>query len=249
MIKSRSGFVVLAGHGDAAHPELGHWHGNIGEPIALDLGAPLARKTTVLDVVTWNVAIGLGKLDELVQKIRAGVFDGEKRSSSRPLIVLAQDAYRADLSVPELPVSRFHGGKEPGSVRTDVVDAARALGFSLRYAPSMRNGRHRSDRGNAILSSVMIAHARAFPLPHVRQRRVAVAAELHALPWLTFVSAHLDTRGRIRDSGITGRYATGRSAQARALAERLANEWGDPETTGKGQALIAEAPAPGAGWP
>jgi sugar lactone lactonase YvrE len=29
----------------------------------------------------------------------------------------------------------------------------------------------------------------------------------------------------------------------------LANEWGDPETTGMGQALIAEAPAPGAGWP
>jgi endonuclease/exonuclease/phosphatase family metal-dependent hydrolase len=146
------------------------------------------------------------------------------------LIILAQEAYRADVSVPETIASHYHGGKQPGSTRNDIVDAARMLGFSLRYAPSMRNGRHRSDRGNAILSSVMIAHARAFPLPHVRQRRVAVAAELHGLPWLTFVSAHLDTRGRVRDTRMTGRYASGRSAQAGDLAQRLANEWGTDQT-------------------
>jgi endonuclease/exonuclease/phosphatase family metal-dependent hydrolase len=94
----------------------------------------------------------------------------------------------------------------------------------------MRNGRHKSDRGNAVLSSVSVAHARAFPLPHVRQRRVAVAVELHGLPWLTLVSAHLDTRGRVRDTRATGRYASGRSAQAGALAQRFATEWGDDQT-------------------
>jgi endonuclease/exonuclease/phosphatase family metal-dependent hydrolase len=76
----------------------------------------------------------------------------------------------------------------------------------------------------------MIAHARAFPLPHVRQRRVAVAVELHGLPWLTFVSAHLDTRGRVRSSGFTGRYASGRRAQASILAGRFAEEWGTDQT-------------------
>jgi len=224
----RSGFTVLAGPGD--HPDLEHWHGNIGEPIALDLGTPLVRKVTVLDVVTWNVGIGLGRLSEVVEKIRAGVFDGEKRPASRPLIILVQEAYRADASVPDALKAGFTGGKQPTGVRSDIVDAATALGFSLRYAPSMRNGRHRSDRGNAVLSSVAVAHARAFSLPHVRQRRVAVAVELHGLPWLTLVSAHLDTRGRERDTRATGRYASGRTAQAGALAQRFANEWGDDQT-------------------
>jgi endonuclease/exonuclease/phosphatase family metal-dependent hydrolase len=226
--EQRSGFVVLSEAGD--HPDLAHWHGNIGDPIALELGAPLARNSNVLDVVTWNVAIGLGRLPEVVEKIRAGVFDGEKRPRTRPLIILVQEAYRADISVPEASKAGFTGGKQPTGVRSDIVDAANELGFSLRYAPSMRNGRHRSDRGNAVLSSVAVAHARAFPLPYVRQRRVAVAVELHGLPWLTLVSAHLDTRGRVRDTRATGRYASGRSAQAGALAERFAHEWGDDQT-------------------
>jgi endonuclease/exonuclease/phosphatase family metal-dependent hydrolase len=87
----------------------------------------------------------------------------------------------------------------------------------------MRNGAHRSDRGNAILTTVGIAHARAFPLPHVRQRRVAVAAELQGLPWLTFVTAHLDTRGRTQ-----GR--SGRMVQATELARHLDTEWGTDQT-------------------
>jgi endonuclease/exonuclease/phosphatase family metal-dependent hydrolase len=106
----------------------------------------------------------------------------------------------------------------------DIVELAHALGLSLRYAPSMRNGAHRSDRGNAILSSVEIARARAFPLPHVRQRRVAVAAELQGLPMLTFVSAHLDTRrARLQRQ-------SGRRLQAGALGRQLAEEWGTDQT-------------------
>lgn len=230
MTDNPGGFVVLTGHGDAAHPELEHWHGNIGQPVALDLGAPLSWETDVFDVVSWNVAIGLGRIEELVEKIRAGAFDGEKRSIERPLIVLAQEAYRADETIPEIATSVHHGGKHPRTIRKDVVDIARSLGFSLRYAPSMRNGGHRSDRGNAVLSSVQIKDARAFPLVHVRQRRIAVAVELEALPWVTFTSAHLDTRGRVRDSPITGRYSSGRSAQAAGLARRLVDDWGNDQT-------------------
>lgn len=227
---NQSGFVVLEGHGDAAHPELAHWHGNIGQPVALDLGAPLPWQTEVFDVVSWNVGIGLGRIEEVVEKIRAGAFDTEERSSARPLIILAQEVYRADETVPEFATSEHHGGKHPRNARTDIVDTARNLGFSLRYAPSMRNGGHRSDRGNAVLSSVDIRHARAFPLAHVRQRRVAVAVELDALPWLTFASAHLDTRGRVRDTPLTGRYSSGRSAQAAGLARRLVTDWGNDQT-------------------
>ncbi|MGQ0816206.1 MAG: endonuclease/exonuclease/phosphatase family protein [Gemmatimonadota bacterium] len=229
MTENRSGFVVL-NDSDAAHPELAHWHGNLGDPVALDLGTPLARKATVIDVLSWNLAIGRARLDELVEKIRAGVFDGEERSSSRPLIILAQEAYRSDTSVPAALKSVHHGGKAPRNSRHDIVEIAHALNLSLRYAPSMRNGHHRSDRGNAILSSVSITHARFFPLPHVRQLRVAVAAEVHGLPWLTFASAHLDTRGRTRDGCGRGRYGSGRTAQADALAKRFAEEWGTNQT-------------------
>lgn len=221
---------MLEGHGAAAHPDLELWHGNIGEPVALDLGAPLARNTKVIDVLSWNVAIGKGRIPEVVTKLRAGGFDGIKRSTHRPLVILAQEAYRADDSVPHTIKSAFHGGKHPKGERFDIVDIARSLDFSLRYAPSMRNGLHRSDRGNAILSSIGIAHARAFPLPHVRQRRVAVAAELEGIPWITLACAHLDTRGRVQGTPATASYATGRSAQATNLVGRLAAEWGSDQT-------------------
>lgn len=228
MKDNRSGFVLL--QGEAAHPEQAHWHGNVGEPVALDLAPPLPHKTKTVDVLSWNLAIGLGRLADVVEKLKAGVLDGVKRSDSRPLVILAQEAYRADDSVPHEVASIYHGGKDPRNARHDIVDLANALDLSLRYAPSMRNGRHRSDRGNAVLSSVAIAHARAFALPHVRQLRVAVAAELHGLPWLTFACAHLDTRGRLRDAKAPPRYAAGRTAQADALARRLSAEWGTDQT-------------------
>ncbi|MGQ0562345.1 MAG: endonuclease/exonuclease/phosphatase family protein [Gemmatimonadota bacterium] len=217
MIDNRSGFVVLEDD-LTAHPDLAHWHGNIGDPVALDLGAPLARTAKRLDIVSWNVAIGLGRIEDVVAALRAGAFDGEPRPRTRPIIILAQEAYRSDLSVPHALRSGYHGGKAPRGARNDIVEAARSLGFSLRYAPSMRNGRHRSDRGNAILSSLSIAHARFFPLPHVRQMRVAIAAELHGLPWLTFATAHIDTRG------------VGRAEQASALARRFVEQWGTDQT-------------------
>lgn len=228
MRDNRSGFVLL--QGEAAHPEHAHWHGNVGDPVALDLAPPLPHKTKAIDVLSWNLAIGLGRLPEVVETLKAGGFDGVQRSNSRPLVILAQEAYRADDSVPHQVSSGHHGGKDPRTARSDIVDIANALGFSLRYAPSMRNGRHRSDRGNAVLASVAIAHARAFALPHVRQLRVAVAAELHGLPWLTFACAHLDTRGRVRDAKAAPRYAAGRTAQADALARKLSDEWGSDQT-------------------
>lgn len=213
-------FKVLAGQ----HPELEHWHGNVGEAVALDLAGPLVRGVTTIDVLSWNVAIGLGRLEDVISRLRAGAFDGEIRGANRPLVILIQEAYRSDNSIPARALSRHHGGKAPRHARSDIVELAHALGLSLRYAPSMRNGAHRSDRGNAILSSVAIAHARAFPLPHVRQRRVAVAAELGGLPMLTFSSAHLDTRrARVQRQ-------SGRLLQAAALGKHLTEEWGSDQS-------------------
>jgi endonuclease/exonuclease/phosphatase family metal-dependent hydrolase len=217
-----SEFKLIAGE----HPELAHWHGNVGDAVALDLAGPLVRNVTQLDVLSWNIAIGRGRLLDVVAKLKAGEFDGEVRRANRPLIILAQEAYRADNTVPHQPKTRHHGGHAPRQERRklfDIVELAHELGMSLRYAPSMRNGVHQSDRGNAILSSVAVAHARAFPLAHVKQRRVAIAAELQGLPWLTVVSAHLDTRGR-----LDGR--SGKLVQATRLGSHLLDEWGTDQT-------------------
>src|SRR6185369_1483084 len=89
----------------------------------------------------------------------------------------------------------------------------------LRYMPSMRNGQHRSDRGNALLSTVAIGAARGFVLPYIKQRRVVVNAELQGLDSVTFVSAHLDTGGRLRGGGR--RCGEGRAAQSVEMVRRL----------------------------
>lgn len=215
-----------------SHPDHTHWHGNIGQPVAIDVGVPLPDQTRIIDVLSWNIAIGNGRLVDVVARIRAGMFDGIHRSDDRPLIILVQEAYRADDSVPVRLASAFHGGKHPRTARFDIVEMADALGFSLRYFPSMRNGEHRSDRGNAILSNIRIAETRSFALPHVRQMRVALAVEIDGLPWLTFACAHLDTRGRVRaGSEAALRNAPGRITQATALGQRLASDGGDGQTT------------------
>jgi endonuclease/exonuclease/phosphatase family metal-dependent hydrolase len=205
--------------------------------VAIDAVGAAAADSSQVDVLSWNVAIGKGRLIErvrAVQQIRARV------GASRPLVVLVQEAYRTDESVPELHVSEHHGGHAPRrrSAREDIADAARVLGFSLRYAPSMRNGVHRSDRGNAILSSVPIEEAAWITLPYVRQHRAVVAARITvASRKLWLASAHLDTRGRHRphesgsttatNGGIRRGFGSGRAVQAHALGLELERVTGD----------------------
>ena len=194
----------------------------MGHPVARDADAVAAPRLHGIDVLCWNVAIGLGRLELLLQRLWAGAFGGAPRAPERPLVILLQEAYRHDPSVPEQPGSFHHGGRLAARQRSDVVELATRCGLSLRYAPSMRNGTHASDRGNAILATVRLHDAHAFLLPYVRQRRVVVSAQLAGHPDLTFVSAHVDTHGRVRAAPSPVRFAVGRVAQARALADVVA---------------------------
>jgi endonuclease/exonuclease/phosphatase family metal-dependent hydrolase len=102
------------------------------------------------------------------------------------------------------------------------VETARGLGLSLRYAPSMRNSVSRSDRGNAILSSLPLEEAHAFELPLVLQRRVAVTATVRVGgARLRLVSAHLDPRG---PPGHRWLGAAGRELQARYLLSSVTDD-------------------------
>src|SRR4051794_4891220 len=181
--------------GVEAGDRLEAWRANGGAPVALDIAPPRPSGTiTGVALLSWNCWIGRGRLAEVIGRVRA--------STGLPVIVLVQEAYRADASVPE-PASARAGRRAVGGgfarqriERADIVTTARALELNLRYVPSMRNAASRSDRGNAILSDLPLADAWAFELPLVLQRRVPVVAAVALTHGpLHVASAHLDPRG------------------------------------------------------
>ncbi len=203
-----------------AHTRLPLWRANVGSTISLD-AAPLvsghARSLVVLD---WNVWLGRGRLTEIVRRVRAGEYQTSGIRGDMPLVVLLQEAYRSDESVPARSTGR--GGRQlvtRARPQEDVVDTARRLGLSLRYAPSMRNGAERSDRGNAILSSLPLERAVGIELPLMLQRRVALCAEVVIGELrLLVMSAHLDPRG---PPGHKWLGAAGRAVQTEYLLQWL----------------------------
>jgi endonuclease/exonuclease/phosphatase family metal-dependent hydrolase len=168
-----------------------------------------------LAILSWNLWIGRGRLGEVITRVR--------EATDAPLVVLAQEAYRADQSVPARHgARRATGGFSPRPTRADIVETARELRLNLRYVPSMRNGTRPSDRGNAILSDLPLAGAQAFELPLVLQRRVLLTTtvELPTGP-LQVASAHLDPRG---PPGAEWLGAAGRARQTGYLLDRLGRD-------------------------
>ena len=198
---------------------LAAWRANVGEPVALDLAPPRQTAVTELVVLSWNVWIGRGRLEEVVRRLRG--------DTDAPLIVLVQEVYRSDATVPARPAGRA-ARRATGSFpirarpRADIVDAAHALQLNLRYAPAMRNGAERSDRGNAILSNLPLSHAWAFELPLVLERRVPITATLLLAGGpVHVVSAHLDPRG---PPGAAWLGVAGRAKQAAHLVAQLGGD-------------------------
>jgi endonuclease/exonuclease/phosphatase family metal-dependent hydrolase len=220
-LASPSGFSVTP-HG-SQRPELQQWRRNVGAPVALDLTSPTADHgltSRSLIVLSWNLWIGRGRLREVVSRIRSGDFAAQGAHPDSPLVVLAQEVYRSDSSIPPEPSK--HVGRmlvaQLGN-QEDILETARELRMNLRYAPSMRNGAQLSDRGNAVLSTLPLSDSVALELPLVLQRRVAVAALVRLGDrTLRVMSAHLDPRG---PPGHRWLGATGRAAQAEALTASL----------------------------
>ncbi len=176
-----------------------------------------------LAILSWNVWIGRGRLGELITKVRDGAFAALEIERDLPLVVLVQEALRSDDSVP----ARSNGlaARETlsaASGREDVVEVARRLGLHLRYIPSMRNAGGRSDRGNAILSTLPLADARGIELPLILQRRVALTASVTVgARRLRLISAHLEPRGPVGHKWLG---AAGRAQQIRHLLGRLEDD-------------------------
>jgi endonuclease/exonuclease/phosphatase family metal-dependent hydrolase len=211
------GISVLPWRGLEGRDRLEAWRANVGGPVSLDLAPRVSDpRPSSLAILSWNLWIGRGRLAEVITRVRD--------LTPAPLIVLVQEAYRSDASVPHRRgVRGAAGGFPPRTIpRQDVVETAYQLGLNLRYVPSMRNGARPSDRGNAILSELPLEHARGIELPLVLQRRVPLAATLALRTGpLRVVCAHLDPRGPAGTAVVGG---AGRARQARYLLDRLGED-------------------------
>jgi endonuclease/exonuclease/phosphatase family metal-dependent hydrolase len=224
--------LPLSHRTQASEASLAGWRENVGAPVALDLAVPAPAGARTLAVLSWNVWIGRGDLAALLSRIREGAYAAEGIPAGTPMVALVQEAYRADATIPDA-CNGSHGRdtyRRRGSDEHDIRRVAEQLGMSLRYAPSMRNGTHRSDRGNAILSTLPLVDAVATELPLALQRRVAVSASVVCgAQTLRVHTAHLDPRGRTaRD--LLG--TAGRLAQIRGLIDVLALHDGVPHILG-----------------
>lgn len=212
----------LTRHEDDERLRLDAWRRNVGAHVALDLTSTSvdSSASSSMVVLSWNVWIGRGRLREVVSRIRNGDYAELGADPGLPLVVLAQEAYRNDSSIPPLQGGRAGRVLVAGlGPQEDIVEAAHDLGMNLRYAPSMRNGTTQSDRGNAILSTLPLGDAQALELPLVLQRRVAVtSAVILGSTGLRLISAHLDPRG---PPGHKWLGAAGRALQAQHLVSSV----------------------------
>jgi endonuclease/exonuclease/phosphatase family metal-dependent hydrolase len=209
---------------------LERWRSGVGPPIVSSAVVTSDRPIDRLTIVSWNTAVGDADVIAFVRALRTSI------GPDAPVVLLLQEAYRKDSTVPHLlPVNASFAGRlgelRQGRPRDDVRAIADATGMSAYYVPSMRNGSplvSDEDRGNAILASIPITRLSAIELPFEQQRRVAVAASVGGVTsqgrrWdLRVVSAHLDNMVGGRRLWVAGsEYA--RTRQARALVSHLSD--------------------------
>jgi len=139
-------------------------------------------------------------VQEVLARLRRGEFTGGEPIDH--VVLLLQEVTRHGDGVPRA-VPR--GAPVPARIAprhaSGEADVQRFAdeGYAVLYVPSMRNGDGQEDRGNAIVSTLPLADARAIELPLERQRRVVAAAAIEArddseVRWrLDVVNVHLDT--------------------------------------------------------
>ena len=190
--------------GDSADARrLDAWCREVGPAVVVQ---PPARPHPLPDSVpifSWNLHVGAADLGAFVRDIRAGALTGGRPPGD--FVILTQEAHR---------------GRDRRRRRRDVIDASRAAGLGVYYAPSMRSDRGEpgaDDRGNAILSTLPLSDLEAVELPLERQRRVAILATVRlgadSAP-LRLVDVHLENlSGSLlpddRSTGTGRRYQMG----------------------------------------
>jgi endonuclease/exonuclease/phosphatase family metal-dependent hydrolase len=215
--------------GDRDRAELSRWCETVG-PVFFE-PLPANRDEDTIDrlaIVTWNLHVGSGEVDDLVRRLRRGEFTGGERVEQ--FVLLLQEAYRRDAGI---PVRIPHGYPAPGRIAAgtgrgpDIRHFSRDDGFAVLYVPSMRNGivdEDREDRGNAIVSTIPLQDPAIVELPVEHQRRAVPAAVVEGRTpagarWrLRLADVHLDTALALMHGGPFA----ARRRQADALIGALA---------------------------
>jgi len=209
------------------------WCKGVGPPVILnapDRGQEAKRHDSLV-IVSWNTHVGGADLNAFIQDLRSG-----KLTSGEPIhdfVLLLQEVFREGERVPpsilpDVPTGSPLRFTPTSGERLDIVRAARKHSLSLFYVPSIRNGRPEDghgaeDRGNAILSTIPLSSLTVVELPHVRQRRLAIGANLSGettagSSWtIRVVSVHLENRAKW--SEIFDSFGRARLRQVKALVK------------------------------
>ena len=204
--------------------ELARWCRAVGMPLFVNASAAEPPALEEFVTVSWNAHLAEGQLPDLIAELRNGAF-----TSGRPVkhfALLVQELYRRGDRVPPFDVRDRTAfaivPRDPDS--EDVEDHAAALGLSLLYVPSMRNGAElREDRGNAIISTEPLHDRMAIELPLARQRRVAIGAAVEVrtaagIRNLQLINAHLEPLSTPRTLWV---FNNPRGRQVRAILDLL----------------------------
>jgi endonuclease/exonuclease/phosphatase family metal-dependent hydrolase len=162
--------------------EVEQWCRGVGPPLYVPTPSQVADLPPAIEdlvILTWNAHLSEGRLADVVQALRSGQL-----TEGQPVdhfVLLVQELFRRDPDIPSFGegIRGAHAIRARDESAPDVNDYARALGLSMLYVPSMRNGaKFFEDRGNAIVSTEPLSGALAVELPFARQRRVAVGASI-----------------------------------------------------------------------
>ncbi len=204
--------------------ELARWCRAVGQPLLVNASPLPAPTLDEFVVLSWNAHLAEGQLPELIAELKSGAF-----TDGRPVnrfALLLQELYRRGDEVPPFDDddrTAFAIVPRDADV-ADVEDYGAALGLSLLYVPSMRNGAElREDRGNAIISTEPLRDPMAIELPLARQRRVAIGARVDVqtaagIQGLELINAHLEPLSTPRTLWV---FKNPRGRQVRALLDLL----------------------------
>jgi endonuclease/exonuclease/phosphatase family metal-dependent hydrolase len=209
------------------------WRKAVGPPLVLEIPEPRqgAKRQDSLVIASWNTHVGGGDLNAFIRDLRSG-----KLTSGAPIhgfVLLLQEVFRAGPAVPisilpDVPTGSFLSFTPPSGERVDIVNIALQHGLYLFYAPLMRNGRPEEsdrpeDRGNAVLSTIPLSSFTIVELPHIRQRRLAIGANISGettggSSWtIRVVSVHLENRAKW--SEVFHSFGRARLRQVKALVK------------------------------
>jgi endonuclease/exonuclease/phosphatase family metal-dependent hydrolase len=216
---------------------LARWCQTVGPVLFRSSAASETRPIDRLAIVTWNVHVGSGRVDDLVHRLRTGEF-----TAGEPIddyVLLLQEAYRRDRVPERIP----RGFPAPSRIAARVgrgpdIDRLAGTGnLAVFYVPSMRNGIaavDAEDRGNAIVSTLALRDPHVIELPLERQRRAAAVATVTGrtragVAWrLRLANVHLDTALALRHGGPFA----ARRRQTEALVDALGSDATIPTVLG-----------------